>query len=275
MPWHTPPSWPSQDLAESQLVLRAPVVDSGSLGLVHALREAAAVDQQLASAEAAAKKRNPCLEAARDGDLAELRRLVNEEGLDAKSAADKHGCTALMWAAGHGHLDIVRYLVDECGAAPDQRQTTFGRNALHWSARNGNLVVAQWLQQRGGLDVDALTDDGSTAFHFAAWQGHREVCTWLMDQGADHLRLNGFGCNGKSKSDTIAHTRHLPMPPVTCHLPTTRPSPAAHRPPLATHQLFSSALSRATCRCVSGWKSAALMCSSSTTMATARCTKPQ
>lgn len=212
-------------------MLHAPVVDSGSLGLVHALREAAAVDQQLASAEAAAKKRNPCLEAARDGDLAELRRLVNEEGLDAKSAADKHGCTALMWAAGHGHLDIVRYLVDECGAAPDQRQTTFGRNALHWSARNGNLVVAQWLQQRGGLDVDALTDDGSTAFHFAAWQGHREVCTWLMDQGADHLRLNGFGCNGKSKSDTIAHTR-----PCQCHLSPVTCQPLAHRlPPTARH----------------------------------------
>ena len=55
------------------------------------------------------------LQAARDGDLATIERLVRTESWDAASDRDRHGSSALMWAAGGGHLATCKYLVDELG----------------------------------------------------------------------------------------------------------------------------------------------------------------
>ena len=55
------------------------------------------------------------LEAAKTGDLLQLRHLVTTEGWNPIKVVDQHGSTALMWAAGGGHLEVCKYLVDECG----------------------------------------------------------------------------------------------------------------------------------------------------------------
>jgi hypothetical protein len=57
------------------------------------------------SAEAAALH-----EAARQGDVAQLRRLVEEEGVPI-DAGDRYGASALMMAADRGHLEAVSYLL--------------------------------------------------------------------------------------------------------------------------------------------------------------------
>ena len=59
------------------------------------------------------------LSAARAGQLARLRELV-ASGFDPRTATDRHGSTALHWAAGGGALAVVRYLVDECGVDVSQ-----------------------------------------------------------------------------------------------------------------------------------------------------------
>ena len=53
------------------------------------------------------------LDACRAGDMSTLRRAVEEEGWDpaSESACDRHGSSALLWAAGGGHLTLCRYLV--------------------------------------------------------------------------------------------------------------------------------------------------------------------
>ena len=48
---------------------------------------------------------------AKHGDLATLREMVEERGWDASAARDRHGLTALQWAAGAGHLEVVEYLL--------------------------------------------------------------------------------------------------------------------------------------------------------------------
>lgn len=96
--------------------------------------------------------------AARDGDLAALRRLA-AGGWDPLEE-DRHGSNALLWAAGGGHLPVCRFLVEECGVSVDvvatasaagRRQLRRRRNALHWAARHGHLAVCQCVSCRRPL----------------------------------------------------------------------------------------------------------------------------
>lgn len=143
----------------------------------------------------------PGLEAARRGDVDRLRAIVSD-GWDpgAKSAVDRHGSNALLWAAGGGHLECVKFLVETCEMNPQTavqsgRRSYAGRNALHWAARNGHLSVVEYLLSRG-VDVDGKTEDGSTAFAWACWQGHLNVMRYLVEVGrCDYLYRNEYGCN--------------------------------------------------------------------------------
>ena len=56
------------------------------------------------------------LSACEAGDLAAARALA-AAGWQAAHAVDKHGNTALMWAAGSGRLEVVRWLLEEEGVA--------------------------------------------------------------------------------------------------------------------------------------------------------------
>ncbi|KAH8093351.1 hypothetical protein JL720_4478 [Aureococcus anophagefferens] len=102
--------------------------------------------------------------AATAGDLGKLQSF---DRAAVAGAVDKHGCTALHWAAGGGFPDCVAWLVDEGLCAVDAPQQTNGRAPLHFAARNGRL---------------------------AAWQLRLEVLEYLESAGADPARVNGFGC---------------------------------------------------------------------------------
>jgi ankyrin repeat protein len=51
---------------------------------------------------------------------------VADEGWDATSDVDRHGSSALMWAAGSGHLQVCKYLVEVLGVPPGQVQHATG-----------------------------------------------------------------------------------------------------------------------------------------------------
>lgn len=147
--------------------------------------------------------------AARDGDLAEVQRLVREEGWDpnpatnknvcTSAATDRHGSCSLMWAAGGGHLELCQWLVhSRVGMDPHAVQTRHKskRNPLHWAARNGHLHVCRWLVEECDVDPDSRTVDGTSAFHFAVHWGHVEVLRWLASvRPALAHAVNTFGCN--------------------------------------------------------------------------------
>uniref|UniRef100_A0A7S2H3I5 C2H2-type domain-containing protein n=1 Tax=Octactis speculum TaxID=3111310 RepID=A0A7S2H3I5_9STRA len=131
--------------------------------------------------------------AAKEGNLELLKQLI-DEGLEPARAADRFGCTCLLWAAGGGHIHICAYLIDHCGVPWSQRQHKDGRTALHWAARNGHVAACAFFKSRGA-DLDDGTFNGTTAFHWAASKSQREVCAWLIHEGADVSRLNKYGCN--------------------------------------------------------------------------------
>lgn len=138
------------------------------------------------------------LEKARSGDLEGLRLLVSS-GWNAHTACDKHGNTALMWAAGEGHIEVCKYLVETCGVNVHEKKGGKYkkiRHALHWAARNGRITVCDWLIREKGVDVDVEADDGTVPLHFAVWTNNMEMVRWLVEVGKCSLhKLNSYGCN--------------------------------------------------------------------------------
>eukprot|EP00041_Stephanoeca_diplocostata_P027911 m.779038 g.779038 ORF g.779038 m.779038 type:complete len:1064 (+) comp23276_c1_seq6:299-3490(+) len=139
------------------------------------------------------------LYAAKMGDVDAVRKKMLEKTpsgdpmWDPKTAVDRHGLTALQWAAGQGHLDVTRLLVEE--AHCDVHQTNKeGRTALMWACRNGHLDLAKYLVAHGA-DIHAVTKKGVSCLHWATWGGSIEVTAWLLDQGMDLEALSNAGCN--------------------------------------------------------------------------------
>ncbi|CAE8614498.1 unnamed protein product [Polarella glacialis] len=145
---------------------------------------------------------DPGIRAARDGDLDELKRLVQGGRWHPLTAADHHGNGPLHWAAGSGHVAVCRWLVEEAGVDPSRQNSQHhGRTALHWAARNGHLQVCQWLLELlKSDDVDVQTDGGDTALMLASWQGHLKVVEFLVAASADVNHLNSWGCNAMHKA---------------------------------------------------------------------------
>jgi ankyrin repeat protein len=111
-----------------------------------------------------------------------------------QDAVDKHGNTALMWAAGAGHLSVVRWLVEEQRVEVDQANKQ-GRTALMWAAKNGQCDVVDWLFTRAGADAAAQMKDGSRAWDWAIFGGHLPTLQLLAAcPRVDVHALNYFGC---------------------------------------------------------------------------------
>jgi len=139
-----------------------------------------------------------------------LRQLVDDECFDAATTCDRHGSTALMYAAGSGHVQVCTYLVDTCGVDVAYAQPD-GRTAFMWAARNGHVPVCEYLIRVAGSDIaHASTCDGTTALHWACWQCHIAMCEWLLDVVHVNLHsLNSYGCNASQWAAQAGDVRML------------------------------------------------------------------
>ena len=152
--------------------------------------------------------------AARDGDLAALRNLidageaVNEAASDGSTAAlwaayqadaemiallaaagadfdqpNRFGVTPLLQAARMGDAATVRALLD--GGADIEAASLHGETPLMAAARTGSVPAVRALLESGS-DPDAVEDyEGQTALMWAAAEGHADVVTVLLEAGAD------------------------------------------------------------------------------------------
>jgi uncharacterized protein len=117
------------------------------------------------------------VEAAGDGDLDEVRRLVLQDRqlLD----ADYDTVTPLKTAALAGRLDVIRYLLDE-GAEINRRAGGIF-NALEVACSNGRWEVVVLLLARGADTSPSVT--GWTPLMAASCGGHVDVCSILLAHG--------------------------------------------------------------------------------------------
>jgi ankyrin repeat protein len=113
------------------------------------------------------------IEAAKKGDILELRRILSEDP-DALGRAAGNGETPLMAALYRGHSDAVAFLL-ESGAPLD----------LFSAAAVGRADALNRELDRGALTVRDYSYDGWTPLHLAAFFGRHNAAERLLDAGAD------------------------------------------------------------------------------------------
>ena len=124
----------------------------------------------------------PVADAARSGDLAAVRALL-QDGADV-NAAHGDGMSALHWAAERGDAEMVEALV-QAGAAVDAVTRIGHYTPLHVASTGGHAEVIGRLVE-AGADVSATaTTTGVTPLHLAAAAGSAAAVAALLDHGAD------------------------------------------------------------------------------------------
>ena len=119
--------------------------------------------------------------AASDGDLQEVRRLVEEEGEDPKRCGGVTGQTPLHSSACYSHLQVVRYLVEEQHCDPNCVMKD-GETPLHCSADRGHLQVVRYLIEEQHCDPKCVDKDGWTPLHYSAREDHLQVVRYLIEE---------------------------------------------------------------------------------------------
>lgn len=131
---------------------------------------------------------NRLLAAAKAGDAAELRRL-----LDAGACAlahDEHDCCALTLACRAGSLECVKLLVEH-GANVNDNNGYF--TPLMAACREGHVVVARYLLEETDADVRDEECEDWTALHYAVYSGSTELVELVLSHGAE---INGWTPDG-------------------------------------------------------------------------------
>ncbi len=151
----------------------------------------------LTSAVAHASDGEDLLNAAYDGDLAQVRTLL-EKGtdIDHRSSA---GVTALIQASQKGHEGIVQALLARplwgFGALRVEidHQAENGMTALYIASQNGHEGIVQALLAKGA-EINHQAKSGSTALFMASQNGHGRIVQALLAEGAEinHQKKNGF-----------------------------------------------------------------------------------
>ncbi len=124
----------------------------------------------------------PVADAARRGDLEEVRRLLRE-GADANAPLGD-GMTALHWAAQRGDQEIGAALLH--AGASTSVGTRIGRyTPLHLASRGARRAMVALLLDAGADPSARTTNSGATPLHLAAASGDPEVVAALANAGAD------------------------------------------------------------------------------------------
>jgi len=130
---------------------------------------------------------NPVAEAARGGDLASIRELIDRGAAVNVRAGD--GSTALLWAAYHSHPEMVQTLI-AAGADPDTANN-FGVTPLLQASRTGDTAVMQALLD-GGADLELTHPEGETPLMAVSRTGRIDAVGLLLERGADPNAVESF-----------------------------------------------------------------------------------
>lgn len=142
----------------------------------------------------------PLYDAAKRGDTAEVRRLL-EEGAD-PDEPNEHGWTALMIAVAQSEEETARLLLAK-GADP-KIDNLLDRNALMYASRYGNVELVRVLIQHGApVNVADSTDPYALAI--AAQQGHTDLVQLLLEAGADPTICDFSGKTAQDYAQAAGH----------------------------------------------------------------------
>eukprot|EP00914_Ancora_sagittata_P020467 GHVO01040425.1.p1 GENE.GHVO01040425.1~~GHVO01040425.1.p1 ORF type:complete len:509 (+),score=91.25 GHVO01040425.1:130-1527(+) len=117
-----------------------------------------------------------------DDEAVQICRLLCDElqAVD-PAGADKHGQTALFFAARDGNLKCVEWLVQ--GGSDVNRHDTALQTALFYAARDGRTNVVKHLIENNA-DVNAVDNLGQTALFYACRDGRAQTVELMLAKGA-------------------------------------------------------------------------------------------
>lgn len=85
-------------------------------------------------------------------------------------------------------------------------RNSLSQSALHLSAANGQYQIVEFLiKYLNPVDVNALTDEGSTPLHWAALNGHLKIVEKLLEAGADATIKNSSGRSPVTLAEQQSH----------------------------------------------------------------------
>ena len=151
----------------------------------------------------------PLFLASKQGRVAALKRLLQEDGCEVNTGLSADGTSPLYVASLKGHVPIVKLLV-AAGAEVDQPRTDTGATPLFAAAQANQAAVVRELVGAGaGVDRSRhLVDDASALFVVAA-QAHREVLMVLLAAGAEVNRTTDDASQRLTALHVAARLGHL------------------------------------------------------------------
>ena len=144
----------------------------------------------------------PLCEAAAINNIAEVRRLLDDDA--DPNQADADDFTALMHAAFAGHTQMVKALLNG-GANPNQARTD-GFTALMLAASKGYTQIVKALLDSGANPNQATAND-LTALMAAALAGYSQIAKALLDGGANPNQANANGRTALMVAANKGHTQ--------------------------------------------------------------------
>ena len=138
-------------------------------------------------------KQEEMLDAAKEGDIEDVKILLNDESVDINKQ-DSTGHSALLWASLRGHRDIVELLLDR-GADIEARTSDWNSTPLIWcSCLHQHTSIVELLLDRGA-NIHAVNKYGAGALHHACEEGHDAVVKLLLKHGANTNACNVYKHN--------------------------------------------------------------------------------
>jgi ankyrin repeat protein len=139
-----------------------------------------AQDTRATALRAPASRAPVVAEAASKGDLAAVKKLI-QQGADV-NVAQGDGMTALHWAAERGDAAMTDALLQ--ARANVKATTRIGSyTPLHIASKSASAPIVKALL-KAGADANAATTSGATPLHLAAAAGSGDVVTALVASGA-------------------------------------------------------------------------------------------
>jgi ankyrin repeat protein len=129
----------------------------------------------------------PIHDASKTGGLADVKRLVEEEGVNPETPnPSNRNAAPLLYGSWYGRDHVVTYLLETCGVYVDQvNDNNF--TALHFASQENHTGCVRVLLQYGADPNIADTSVGDSPLMLAAYEGHIAAMTLLLEDGRCNL----------------------------------------------------------------------------------------
>ncbi|TPX33644.1 hypothetical protein SmJEL517_g03533 [Synchytrium microbalum] len=124
-------------------------------------------------------------QAIRDGNLVELRRIIQRRKLSVRAPNFENGWPLLFYAISASQNEVVRYLMDHGHEADGISRDFEGNTALIIAAQYKNEEAFQIYVERHPTVISLANNKGQTAIMVAVSKDLVEIVSMLLDEGDD------------------------------------------------------------------------------------------